>query len=38
MSVTRQIADELRAKGEFEVFETLITRPEAQKLFAARPS
>jgi 2-methylisocitrate lyase-like PEP mutase family enzyme len=38
MSLTRQIADELRAKGEFEVFETLITRPEAQKLFAARPS
>jgi 2-methylisocitrate lyase-like PEP mutase family enzyme len=38
MSLTRHIADELRAKGEFELFETLITRPEAQKLFAPRPS
>jgi 2-methylisocitrate lyase-like PEP mutase family enzyme len=38
MSMTRQIAEELRVKGAFEVFETLITQSEAQRLFAARPN
>ena len=37
MSVTRQIADELRAKGEFNVLESLIKRADAQQLFATRP-
>jgi 2-methylisocitrate lyase-like PEP mutase family enzyme len=37
MSVTRQIADELRAKGEFNVLEPLIKRADAQQLFATRP-
>jgi len=38
MSVTRQIADELRATGEFNMLESQIKRADAQQLFAARPS
>jgi len=38
MSLTRQIADELRATGEFNMLESQIKRADAQQLFAARPS
>jgi hypothetical protein len=38
MSVTRQIADELRATGEFNMLESQIKRADAQQLFAARSS
>ena len=38
MSVTRQIADELRAKGEFNMLQSSIKRVDAQQLFATRPS
>ena len=37
MSMTKQIADELRIKGEFDVLKSTIKRPDAQQLFAARP-
>lgn len=37
MSVTRQIAAELRAKGQFSVLESSMTRADAQQLFAVRP-
>jgi 2-methylisocitrate lyase-like PEP mutase family enzyme len=38
MSEIRQISDELRAKGEFNVLESKIKRTDAQQLFATRPS
>ena len=38
MSVTRQIADELHARGEFDVLESLVKRGDAQQLFVTRPS
>lgn len=37
MSVTRQIAAELRAKGQFSVLESSMNRADAQQLFAVRP-
>lgn len=37
MSVTRQIAVELRAKGQFSVLESSMKRADAQHLFAVRP-
>ena len=37
MSTVRQIADELRIKGEFDVLKSTIKRPDAQQLFAPRP-
>jgi 2-methylisocitrate lyase-like PEP mutase family enzyme len=37
MSTVRQIADELRTKGEFDVLKSTIKRPDAQQLFAPRP-
>jgi 2-methylisocitrate lyase-like PEP mutase family enzyme len=37
MSMVKQIADELRIKGEFDVLKSTIKRPDAQQLFAARP-
>jgi 2-methylisocitrate lyase-like PEP mutase family enzyme len=37
MALTRRIADELRANGEFAIFDSPIKRPEAQQLFAPRP-
>ncbi len=37
MSVTRQIAAELRAKGQFSILESSMTRADAQQLFAVRP-
>jgi 2-methylisocitrate lyase-like PEP mutase family enzyme len=37
MSVTRQIAEELRAKGEFDVLKSSATRADAQHLFTPRP-
>ena len=37
MSVTRQIASELRAKGQFRVLECSMNRADAQQLFAVRP-
>lgn len=36
MSLIKQIADELRHKGEFDVLKASMTRPEAQKLFARK--
>jgi 2-methylisocitrate lyase-like PEP mutase family enzyme len=38
MSATRQLADELRAKGEFNMLDSTIKRADAQQLFATRPS
>jgi hypothetical protein len=38
MSTTRRIAEELRANGEFDMFECTIKRVDAQHLFAARSS
>ena len=37
MSVTRQIAAESRAKGQFNVLESSMKRADAQQLFAVRP-
>ena len=37
MSTVRQIANELRIKGEFDVLKSTIKRPDAQQLFALRP-
>lgn len=37
MSVTRQIAAELRANGQFNVLESSMKRADAQQLFAVRP-
>ena len=37
MSMIRQISDELRAKGEFNVLESKIKRADAQQLFATKP-
>lgn len=37
MSVTRRIAAELHAKGQFNVLECSMTRADAQQLFAVRP-
>ena len=37
MSTVRQIAEELRTKGEFDVLKSAIKRPDAQQLFAPRP-
>ena len=37
MSMTKQIAEELRTKGEFDVLKSAIKRPDAQQLFAPRP-
>jgi len=37
MSKMRQIAEELHAKGQFDVLESPITRADAQTLFAASP-
>ena len=37
MSVTRQIAVELRAKGQFTVLESSMKRADAQQLFALKP-
>lgn len=34
MSLIARIADELRHKGEFDILQASMTRPEAQKLFA----
>jgi 2-methylisocitrate lyase-like PEP mutase family enzyme len=36
MSVTRQIAAELRAKGQFDVLESSMKRADAQQLFSVR--
>ena len=36
MSLIKQIADELRHKGEFDMLKASMTRPEAQKLFARK--
>jgi hypothetical protein len=35
--MTKQIAEELRTKGEFDVLKSTIKRPDAQQLFAPRP-
>lgn len=37
MSATRQVAAELRAKGQFNVLESSMKRADAQQLFAVRP-
>lgn len=37
MSLTRQVAAELRAKGQFNVLESSMKRADAQQLFALRP-
>ncbi len=36
MSVTRQIAEELRAKGQFNILQSSMKRADAQQLFAVR--
>jgi 2-methylisocitrate lyase-like PEP mutase family enzyme len=38
ISATRLVADELRAKGEFNMLESTVKRADAQQLFATRPS
>lgn len=38
MSVTRQIAEELHTKGEFNMLESSMKRIDAQQLFAKRPN
>jgi len=35
--VTRQMAEELRGKGQFNVLESSMKRADAQQLFALKP-